>query len=460
MIEEGSANLSGGQRQRLAIARAVIADPRLMILDEATSALDPESEALVNANLTRLAKGRTMVIVSHRLSSLLECDLIMVMDRGTVVDVAPHKVLLERCAIYETLWTQQNRHLDAAWAPDAGAAAGAGGLGKDLRSPGGRGEGAGAGGPALGLPRRWPAGFAAKTPSPAVGGRREDPCRGREHIRRRTRPSWRQPLAGLTIRKVGGQVACRRCWSSTRHRGADSDPRTAGPGRDLDGGEHGRACTAAAAMVPIDKVVTATARSWHADTIVVQPFETSIVREIEVREGPGGPQGRPAGPAGPDLLRLRHDRAESRGGKSAGRGRAAAGGGGWGRDLQPGGQQPRRAAARRIFAQRRLEHSFKQESYRQQINGLQSRCSGLRAIQGVWRTAEGGADVEGKREQLATWAGGSQITQLQAQDARLDLQRAWRRPADRRQDRSNDLQAKMAEAAADDQNGRTRTRPT
>jgi len=111
-IEEGSANLSGGQRQRLAIARAVIADPRLMILDEATSALDPESEALVNANLTRLAKGRTMVIVSHRLSSLLDCDLIMVMDRGTVMDIAPHKVLLERCSIYRILWSQQNRHMD------------------------------------------------------------------------------------------------------------------------------------------------------------------------------------------------------------------------------------------------------------------------------------------------------------------------------------------------------------
>ena len=111
-IEEGSANLSGGQRQRLAIARAVIADPRLMILDEATSALDPESEALVNANLTRLGKGRTMVIVSHRLSSLLDCDLILVMDKGTVVDIAPHRVLLERCAIYKMLWAQQNRHLD------------------------------------------------------------------------------------------------------------------------------------------------------------------------------------------------------------------------------------------------------------------------------------------------------------------------------------------------------------
>ena len=111
-IEEGSANLSGGQRQRLAIARAVIADPKLMILDEATSALDPESEAMVNANLVRLGKGRTMVIVSHRLSSLIDCDLILVMDKGTVIDLAPHRTLLERCAIYRTLWAQQNRHLD------------------------------------------------------------------------------------------------------------------------------------------------------------------------------------------------------------------------------------------------------------------------------------------------------------------------------------------------------------
>jgi ATP-binding cassette subfamily B protein len=111
-IEEGSPNLSGGQKQRLAIARAIITDPRLLILDEATSALDPESEALVNANLLRIARGRTMVIVSHRLSSLTECDLTLVLERGTVVDIAPHHVLLERCAIYRQLWAQQNRHLD------------------------------------------------------------------------------------------------------------------------------------------------------------------------------------------------------------------------------------------------------------------------------------------------------------------------------------------------------------
>ncbi|WP_298216718.1 peptidase domain-containing ABC transporter [Acidocella sp.] len=110
-IQEGSPNLSGGQKQRLAIARALISDPKVLILDEATSALDPESEALVNANIQRIGAGRTMVIVSHRLSSLLDCDLIMVLDRGQTIDIGTHKELVERCAIYRHLWFQQNRHL-------------------------------------------------------------------------------------------------------------------------------------------------------------------------------------------------------------------------------------------------------------------------------------------------------------------------------------------------------------
>ena len=111
-IQEGSPNLSGGQRQRLAIARALIVDPKLMILDEATSSLDPESEALINANLQRMARGRTMVIVSHRLSSLVNCDQILVLDRGKVLDLGPHRELLERCAVYRHLWLQQTRHIE------------------------------------------------------------------------------------------------------------------------------------------------------------------------------------------------------------------------------------------------------------------------------------------------------------------------------------------------------------
>src|ERR1700675_20631 len=112
-IEEGSPNLSGGQRQRLAIARALITHPRILILDEATSALDPESEAVVSANLERIANGRTIVLVSHRLSSLTDCDQILVLEQGKVVDLAPHSLLLERCSLYRQLWAQQHRHLDS-----------------------------------------------------------------------------------------------------------------------------------------------------------------------------------------------------------------------------------------------------------------------------------------------------------------------------------------------------------
>jgi ABC-type bacteriocin/lantibiotic exporter with double-glycine peptidase domain len=112
IVEEGSPNLSGGQKQRLAIARALIHDPRILILDEATSALDPESEALVNANIARIAEGRTMVVVSHRLSSLTEMDQTIVLDRGRVMDVGPHRDLVERCQVYRQLWLQQIRYME------------------------------------------------------------------------------------------------------------------------------------------------------------------------------------------------------------------------------------------------------------------------------------------------------------------------------------------------------------
>ena len=117
IVEEGSPNLSGGQKQRLAIARALIHDPRILILDEATSALDPESEAMVNANIARIAQGRTMLVVSHRLSSLTEMDQTIVLDRGRVMDVGPHHELVERCAVYRQLWLQQTRYMETPRAP-------------------------------------------------------------------------------------------------------------------------------------------------------------------------------------------------------------------------------------------------------------------------------------------------------------------------------------------------------
>ncbi len=111
MLEENASNLSGGQKQRLAIARALLTQPPILIFDEATSALDPESEAIVQANMAAIAKGRTVILVSHRLSSLTDADTIFVFDRGRIIDCAPHSTLLERCELYRHLWHQQVRHV-------------------------------------------------------------------------------------------------------------------------------------------------------------------------------------------------------------------------------------------------------------------------------------------------------------------------------------------------------------
>ena len=111
IVEENGVNLSGGQRQRLAIARALLPDPRVLILDEAASALDPESEAIVLDNLDRIADGRTVVMISHRLTTLTGADAIMVMHQGRIVDAGRHDELLKRCKPYQSLWRQQLRGL-------------------------------------------------------------------------------------------------------------------------------------------------------------------------------------------------------------------------------------------------------------------------------------------------------------------------------------------------------------
>jgi ATP-binding cassette subfamily B protein len=113
-IGERGRLLSGGERQRLAIARAILKDPPILILDEATSALDPDSEAIVNANIKRIAEGRTVIVISHRLSSLVNSDAIMVLERGELLDIGSHVDLLEKCEIYRSLWNQQNGHIEAA----------------------------------------------------------------------------------------------------------------------------------------------------------------------------------------------------------------------------------------------------------------------------------------------------------------------------------------------------------
>ncbi|MDR7047612.1 ATP-binding cassette subfamily B protein [Duganella sp. 3397] len=111
VLEENASNLSGGQKQRLSIARTLVARPRILILDEAASALDPESEAIFIKNLSKIAVGRTVVMISHRLSTLVNADKIMVMQQGSLVDAGRHEELLTRSDTYQHLWNQQTSHL-------------------------------------------------------------------------------------------------------------------------------------------------------------------------------------------------------------------------------------------------------------------------------------------------------------------------------------------------------------
>ena len=109
MIEERGANLSGGQRQRIAIARALAINPRILILDEATSALDYESERIIQENMRSIVKGRTVIIIAHRLAAVRVCTRIVGMHRGRIVEVGGHKDLLARKdGLYAGLWALQS----------------------------------------------------------------------------------------------------------------------------------------------------------------------------------------------------------------------------------------------------------------------------------------------------------------------------------------------------------------
>ena len=112
-VGERGGQLSGGQRQRIAIARALLHDPEILVLDEPTSALDPQTEAAINATLREQGRGRSVVTVTHRLSSVTEADRIFVLERGQVVEGGTHEELLRTRGLYYRLWGQQNGFEDA-----------------------------------------------------------------------------------------------------------------------------------------------------------------------------------------------------------------------------------------------------------------------------------------------------------------------------------------------------------
>lgn len=106
-VGERGSLLSGGQRQRVSIARALLLDPKILIFDEATSALDVESESKILANIDRIAKGRTTIMIAHRLSTVKDCDMILAMDNGRIMEMGTHDELMQRRGYYYNLYASQ-----------------------------------------------------------------------------------------------------------------------------------------------------------------------------------------------------------------------------------------------------------------------------------------------------------------------------------------------------------------
>ena len=104
-LENNGANLSQGQRQLLAIARAAVADPPVMILDEATSSIDTRTEAIVQRGMDKLMEGRTVFVIAHRLSTVMNSDVIMVLDHGRIIERGSHEKLIEAKGTYYKLYT-------------------------------------------------------------------------------------------------------------------------------------------------------------------------------------------------------------------------------------------------------------------------------------------------------------------------------------------------------------------
>lgn len=112
VVGERGVKLSGGQKQRVAIARAVLRKTPIMILDEATSALDSESEQIIKDSFKDILKGKTAIVIAHRLSTLSEMDRIIVIDKGQCIEDGSHAELLTKKGVYARLWNRQQKHLE------------------------------------------------------------------------------------------------------------------------------------------------------------------------------------------------------------------------------------------------------------------------------------------------------------------------------------------------------------
>jgi len=108
-VGERGLKLSGGERQRVGLARALLANPRLLVLDEATSALDGRTEAAIQATLRKVRTGRTTLVIAHRLSTIADADEILVIRRGRIVERGDHAALIARNGEYAALWRRQTR---------------------------------------------------------------------------------------------------------------------------------------------------------------------------------------------------------------------------------------------------------------------------------------------------------------------------------------------------------------